>query len=70
MVPGWFFIVSGDFLKMFFFHGSRLVFCDYRSVFMAFDNSKLGSIVFHCSRLAFHSEFHCFFAALDWFTIP
>ena len=70
MVPGWFFIVSGDFFKMFFFHGSRLVFCDYRSVFMVFDNSKLVSIVFHCSRLAFHSEFHCFFAALDWFTIP
>ena len=69
MVPGWFFIVSGDFFKM-FFHGSRLVFCDYRSVFMVFDNSKLVSIVFHCSRLAFHSEFHCFFAALDLFTIP
>ena len=57
-------MVPGGFLRFFmFFYGSRLVFCDYRSVFVVFDNSKLVSMVFHCSRLAFHSEFSLFFCS-------
>ena len=74
MIPGWFFIVPGEFLWLFMvpghFFGSRFIFRVFQDSWLFFYSSRLVFMVFQGSGLVFHGS-KWVFKVLGWgFMVP